>query len=65
MPGGHVPHWQKLHVRPLSRGSLQGIVAPVQAHVVPIVVQVMPSGQSAGTKVLQVVVPPPQFAEPQ
>ena len=31
MPGGQVPHWQKLQVGPLSLGSPHGISAPVQA----------------------------------
>jgi len=65
MPGGHVPHWQKLHVSPPSRGSPHGIAAPVQAHVVPTVVQVMPDGQSAVLKPPQAFVPPPQFVVPQ
>jgi hypothetical protein len=50
MPGGQVPHLQKLHVRPLSLGSPHGIDSPVQAHeVAPVAVQVMPLGQSAGS----------------
>ena len=61
-----MPHLQKLHVRPLSLGSPQGIVGPVQPHVAPIVVQVMPCGQN-GLKVgSQLGMPPsPQSAAPQ
>jgi len=66
IPGGQVPHLQKLHVRPLSRGSPQGIVSPVQPHAVPIVVQVMPCGQSGEKVGSQLPKPPsPQSAAPQ
>ena len=67
IPGGQVPHLQKLHVRPLSLGSPQGIVSPVHPHVVPpIAVQVMPCGQSGWVKGSQLGMPPgPQSAAPQ
>jgi len=66
IPGGQVPHLQKLHVRPLNLESPQGIVAPVQPHVAPIVAQVMPCGQSAWKKGSQLDMPPsPQSAAPQ
>jgi hypothetical protein len=60
IPGGQVPHWQKLHVIPLSLGSPQGIASPVQPHVVPSVVQVMAPGHNGGKGPPQVCVPPPQ-----
>ena len=44
IPGGQVPHLQKLHNPPLSLGSPQGIAGPVQPHVVPL--QVMPCGHN-------------------
>jgi len=45
-----VPHWQKLHViLTVSLGSPQGIAAPVHAHELAPVVQVMPSGHNAGS----------------
>ncbi len=45
IPDGHVPHRQKLLVRPLSLGSPHAIVAPVQLQLVPS--HDMPCGQSA------------------
>ena len=64
IPGGRVPHLQKLQVRPLSLGSPQGIDSPVQAHEVPVVVHVMPDGQIDGSGG-HPEVPPPQFSPPQ
>ena len=47
IPGGQVPHLQKLQVIPLSLGSPHGIDSPVHAHeVAPVAVQVVPDGQS-------------------
>ncbi len=45
IPGGQVPHLQKLHNPPLSLGSPQGIAGPVQAQVV--LSHDMPCGQNA------------------
>jgi hypothetical protein len=64
IPGGQVPHWQKLHVIPLSLGSPQGIASPVQPHVVPFVVQVMPCGHNPKVWGGQPAVPPPQVPGP-
>jgi len=60
IPGGQVPHLQKLHNPPLSLGSPQGIAGPVQAHVVPL--QVMPCGHNP--KEPQPTPPPSKHSAP-
>src|SRR5262249_54878011 len=63
IPGGQVPHLQKLHVRPLSLASPHGIDSPVHAHDVPVDVHDMPDGQIDGIGGHPEV--PPQFDSPQ